>query len=76
MQARYAPSGFRYTLQIRSDENKFAEPGLASTTASDFIAAATTKLKETAASAAAETGPRNEAVLRDWELYQAGKEDV
>jgi two-component sensor histidine kinase len=76
--ASYAPEGFRYTLQIHSDQNRFAEPSLASTTASDSIAAATEKLKEAAVSGSlrgTESKPAKEAVLHDWELYQARKEN-
>ncbi len=76
VKASYATNGFRYTLQIRSDQNRFCEPDITSTTASDSIAAATAKFKVAASSTCAETRPRKDAVLHDWQLYQAGKEDI
>jgi two-component sensor histidine kinase len=78
VEANYAPEGFRYTLQIQSDQNRFAEPDLASTTASDSIVAAAEKLKQAAVSRAprgAENKSVKEGVLHDWELYQARSED-
>jgi two-component sensor histidine kinase len=77
VEARYAPEGFRYMLQIHSDQNRFVEPGLASTTESDSIVAATEKLKDDAVSGAlrgAESKPAKDAMLHDWELYQARNE--
>ncbi|MGH6980584.1 MAG: hypothetical protein ACREFC_05200, partial [Stellaceae bacterium] len=77
IQASYAPEGFRYMLQIQSDQNRFVEPDLASTTESDSIVAATAKLKEDAVSGAprgAESRPAREAMLHDWELHQARNE--
>jgi two-component sensor histidine kinase len=78
--ASYAPAGFRYTLQIRSDANRFAEPSMVLTTEPDSAAADAAKPNEAAASRAwfgdpAEEEPPKEVVLHDWELYQAGKEN-
>ena len=78
--ASYAPTGFRYTLQIHSDQNRFAEPRLATTTAVDSTAAAAAKAGEAHLSRAsgfdheAAAKQQTEVVLHDWELYQAGKE--
>lgn len=72
----YEPSGFRYTLQIHSDQNRFVEPNLAATTVPDAAA-----LQETSPPHFAWLGdrvhaePQKEIVLHDWELYQAGKEN-
>ena len=77
VEARYATEGFRYMLQIQSDQNRFVEPGLASTTEADSIIAATERLKDDAASGAlrgAESKPAKEAMLHDWELHQARNE--
>jgi len=79
VEASYTPAGFRYSLQIRSDENRFAEPSLVSTTASDSIAATAAKPDQAPPPAAwsgneADAKPQKEVVLHDWQLYQAGKE--
>lgn len=71
VQASYEPNGFRYSLQIRSDPNRLAEPSLDATTASDSIVAATEKLK----SARERQPPQKETVLHDWELHRAGKDN-
>jgi two-component sensor histidine kinase len=78
--ASYAPTGFRYTLQIHSDQNRFAEPRLATTTAVDSTPGAAAKAAEAHLSRAsgfdheAAAKQQTEVVLHDWELYQAGKE--
>jgi two-component sensor histidine kinase len=74
------PDWVRYTLQIHSDQNRFAEPRLATTTAVDSTAAAAAKAGEAHLSRAsgfdheAAAKQQTEVVLHDWELYQAGKE--
>jgi two-component sensor histidine kinase len=73
VEASYAPAGFRYTLQIHSDQNRFAE--------SSSVAAMVSNASPSDASPPirawpgdkAETTPLKEIVLHDWELYHAGK---
>jgi two-component sensor histidine kinase len=80
--SKYAPGGFRYTLQIHSDENRFVESDLAASAASVAAdaTAAVAKIEEARRSRASrpdrEAGatPQKEVVLHDWELHQAGKE--
>lgn len=82
VQASYEPDGFRYSLQIRSDPNRLAEPSLDATTASDSIVAATEKLKDMPKPSAWPDGapqerraPKKEKLLHDWELHQASKDN-
>ncbi len=79
--ARYAPSGLRYTLQICSDENRFAETALATTLVPVSAVEAKTNVSEACATRSwfdqiAEFKQQMEMVLHDWELYQARKEEV
>jgi two-component sensor histidine kinase len=74
VEANYAPGGFRYSLQIHSDQNRFAEsssvsPMVSDVGPSDVLAPAPAP----AGPEKAETSPLKEIVLHDWELYQAGK---
>ncbi len=79
--ARYAPGGFRYTLQICSDENRFGEPALAMAAAPVPAVAAEADASKTPASRSwldqmAEFKQQMAMVLHDWELHQARKEQA
>jgi two-component sensor histidine kinase len=78
--ASYAPDGLRYTLQIHADPNRFMDFAPVATAAPDS-ALADMSISEPGATRSwfdqiAEFKHQMEMVLHDWELYQAGKDEV
>ncbi len=74
--ACYASRGLRYTLQICSDENRFAEAALVGAAAPDSAVVARTTANAGRAPRSwldhiAEFKQQMEMVLHDWELHQA-----